>query len=505
MGYDSTLIWYDDESEATIRTIPNLYYSTYFQGLYIQNRAGHWCLRGGARANIHVSLCRFSNPQDPSIGAGVLTGAANDVVIENCVFDSIMTGFHDILGTRLTIIRNCYFNNYRNQAVALSNQKTVIENCIFSNSGTYQTAVTGVTDTLFMNNLLIYNNSSGIGCGVVDTMTCFNSTMDFYNNSQAAHAFNTGIGSKVIINNSISNIAEATYVFENRYLRLAYNNFWNVETEVYVEPGGTIDTTGGNLREYPMFIGSGDYHLQALSPLIDAGDPTIMDVDGTRSDIGVYGGPGGSSYPYLDLPPLAPDSLSAVVIADTIFLNWRLNHEADFDRYQLHRETYSGFIPSVLNLIAEPDTSYFKDTDLTPGNNYYYRIAALDNQENLSDYSEELEVITTGIDGGWGAEMPTITAIQSNYPNPFNSQTTIVYTVANLGPIPAQINIDIYDIIGRLVRRLVDGRKEVGIYRITWDGRNDSGSDCPSGIYFARILQWNVDYMARHQKLVLMK
>jgi hypothetical protein len=254
-----------------------------------------------------------------------------------------------------------------------------------------------------------------------------------------------------------------------------------------------------------MYAGEEDYHLQAFSPLIDTGDPNILDVDGTRSDIGVYGGPGGSSYQYLDLPPLVPDSLLAVVIGDTILISWRYNYEADFNRYQLHRETYSGFTPSVFNLIGEPDTSYYADGDLTPGHNYYYRIAAVDNQDNLSDYSIELEVITTGVEGGWGAEMPTITAIESNYPNPFNSQTTIIYTVANLGPIPAQINIDIYDIMGRKVRKLVDERIPAGKHRITWDGKNDAGSDCPSGVYFARISQWDVEYLDRHQKLVLMK
>ncbi|UCE66246.1 MAG: T9SS type A sorting domain-containing protein, partial [Candidatus Zixiibacteriota bacterium] len=261
----------------------------------------------------------------------------------------------------------------------------------------------------------------------------------------------------------------------------------------------------GNISADPMFMSETDMHLQAFSPLIDAGHPGYLDIDGSRSDIGAYGGPHGEAYVYQDLPPAIPDSLSGELVGDSIILNWRYNTEADFGSYLLHRDTLSGFEPSIFNLIAEPESSYYEDSDILPGQNYYYRIASLDNQGNVSDYSEELAVITTGIGGGWGAETPTITAIQSSYPNPFNSQTTIVYSVANLGPIPAQININIYDIMGRLVRRLVDERKEVGVYRITWEGRNDEGSECPSGVYFAKITQWDLDFMARHRKLILLR
>lgn len=156
-------------------------------------------------------------------------------------------------------------------------------------------------------------------------------------------------------------------------------------------------------------------------------------------------------------------------------------------------------------MIAEPETSYYADADWILGQDYYYRIAAVDDQDNLSEYSEELAVLLTDIDASAGAELPTITTIDANYPNPFNSSTTIVYTVANLGPIPAEIKIEIYDILGRKVRTLLNERREVGKYRVTWNGKNDSGTDLPSGIYFAKIGQWGVDFLSRPVKLVLAK
>ena len=61
----------------------------------------------------------------------------------------------------------------------------------------------------------------------------------------------------------------------------------------------------GNINSEPLFVGDGvamdprqavdplvfDYHLQSSSPLVDAGNPSVIDVDGTVSDIGAYGGP----------------------------------------------------------------------------------------------------------------------------------------------------------------------------------------------------------------------
>jgi hypothetical protein len=57
--------------------------------------------------------------------------------------------------------------------------------------------------------------------------------------------------------------------------------------------GGVSDPVGtnGNLSVDPMFVSPTDLHLQSGSPLVDAGDPALLDPDGTVSDIGVYGGP----------------------------------------------------------------------------------------------------------------------------------------------------------------------------------------------------------------------
>ena len=68
-------------------------------------------------------------------------------------------------------------------------------------------------------------------------------------------------------------------------------------------------------------------------------------------------------------------------------------------------------------------------------------------------------------------------------PNPFNPVTEIAFTLAENGPV----SLEIFDLQGRLVRRLVAGDLEAGDHGRSWDGRSDSGADLPSGLYLVRL------------------
>ena len=69
-----------------------------------------------------------------------------------------------------------------------------------------------------------------------------------------------------------------------------FNDVYNCETALY-----EIGTPGlGCLNVDPNYINPVvDFHLNSSSLCINAGDPVILDVDASRSDMGVYGGPGG--------------------------------------------------------------------------------------------------------------------------------------------------------------------------------------------------------------------
>ncbi len=451
------------------------------------------CIYAEVYSGVSINNCRFMDSHTGIAAAGYPTH------ITNCIFDNCARAIVDYVWIGdFFISNNLILNAYDYWAIKLQVYSAIVQNNIIINVPGED--VDGIVSGWIEGEVIIRNNvviggTGGIG---VDAEKEYNNLV--MNSGNGGMEGMTISYHDSLFNNSITGCGEALLVLDSGYF--SYNNSWNNNEEPSFDR--FIDPVG-NISSDPMYISDDDFHLQAFSPLIDAGHPDYIDVDGSRSDMGAYGGPYGESYEYQDLQPEVPDSLTGYVDGDSIVLTWAYNSEADFSNYLLHRDTLSGFEPSIFNLISEPDTSNYVDGDILPGVDYYYRISALDNQGNESDYSEELAVIQTGIWDGVGVEPPRMTIIQSNYPNPFNSSTTIVYAVADLGPIPAEIEVTIYDIVGRKVRTLVHERRGLGIHRVIWDGRNDSGRDCPSGVYFARITQWGVDYLSKHRKLTLLR
>jgi hypothetical protein len=511
-GIDSTHVWENTTANMWMASNKTLVRDIFFEVYDRRTMFGGWI--GAGITAIH---CKFQGP-----GWGIF--AAGNTVVEDCEFYDVEIGI-SCDGRNLSV-RNNFFSAYvypchyvieggwyrggiENNIVLTP---ILFQNCIFLNAPFDQ-------DSVVLRNNLIDLVGHGPWINGARRPDISNNTIGrvfvpqyprleegFQIERHWADSKDVKLYNNVILNADVGVRAYKYVSGDSIRASIKYNCFWNNLSDIVPDIWNWIDTIG-NIDTFPMYnsLDSFDYHLQAFSPLIDAGDPAVHDVDGSRSDIGVFGGPGGTSYSYQDLPPRIPDSLFYRVWNDTIYLYWRHNYEADFFGYRLHKDTVPGFVPSGFNLIAETESSAFADGDVISGQTYYYRIASLDNQGNRSEYSQEVDVDMTGIWQGDGVEPPRMTAIESNYPNPFNSATTLIYAVANLGPLPAQINIDIYDVQGRKVRTLVDERKEVGRHRIIWDGRDDSGNELSSGIYFARICQWHADQISRNQKLVLIR
>ena len=69
------------------------------------------------------------------------------------------------------------------------------------------------------------------------------------------------------------------------------------------------------------------------------------------------------------------------------------------------------------------------------------------------------------------------------YPNPFNPSTTIGYEL----PYAMSISLNVYDISGRLVRKLDNGFKNLGIHYVIWDGKDNFGNTISNGLYIYRL------------------
>jgi len=80
-------------------------------------------------------------------------------------------------------------------------------------------------------------------------------------------------------------------------------------------------------------------------------------------------------------------------------------------------------------------------------------------------------------------EVPGDFQLLQNYPNPFNPATTIEYHI----PQTAQVQLAIFDAMGKRVRNLVEAQQQPGRHRIAWDARNEAGAPVASGVYFYRM------------------
>ncbi len=69
-------------------------------------------------------------------------------------------------------------------------------------------------------------------------------------------------------------------------------------------------------------------------------------------------------------------------------------------------------------------------------------------------------------------------------PNPFTSNTSIRFYV----PDDAVVIVDIFNVAGRRVRRLLEARRSVGWHTTQWNGRSATGSRLAGGVYFARVV-----------------
>ncbi len=95
--------------------------------------------------------------------------------------------------------------------------------------------------------------------------------------------------------------------------------------------------------------------------------------------------------------------------------------------------------------------------------------------------------------------VPLVFELQNPYPNPFNPETTIPYSVNVL----ADVELAIYNALGQKVRTLVRGQVLPGSYSVTWNAADDAGNPVGTGLYYCRLSSLHGN--ASVQRLVLLR
>jgi len=192
-----------------------------------------------------------------------------------------------------------------------------------------------------------------------------------------------------------------------------------------------------------------------------------------------------------------PTDLVATAGSSLVALNWLApvthEHSATLVGYKIYRG--DAILPD--GIITEPTTLTFTDTNVVSSTTYTYYVTACytdpvgesvqSNIVTVQPLTESNEVVT-----------PIVTGLAGNYPNPFNPDTVIQFTLAQQG----KVSIDIYSINGQLVRSLVSGVYGAGLHSAIWNGHDNYGRTVGSGVYFYRMS--SEDYVSV-RKMVLVK
>ena len=185
-------------------------------------------------------------------------------------------------------------------------------------------------------------------------------------------------------------------------------------------------------------------------------------------------------------------SLNAIAQGNVVELKWKNEPQPTFNTFEIERLSSSvwekiGEVTALDTTNGYQTYTYIDNLQNTNGENARYRLKTLSNDGNLQ-YSNEVEVIA----------LPVKYTLENNFPNPFNPQTKIQYSI----PENAVVQLIIYDALGRQIAELVNEKQEAGFYSKTFEGQNLS-----SGVYFYRLIAQTQgkNIFTQIKKMVLIK
>ena len=266
--------------------------------------------------------------------------------------------------------------------------------------------------------------------------------------------------------------------------------------EVYLRddplPLAVAGHTGENAEAW-MLVGEVPAHgLGAYVTLARSlADSTVTDgmhtstykVRATTDDPSVwFDSPAKGGYSLDNLAPGLPLNL----VIDNGVLSWKTTGDRDVSHYSVYGSDGAFDESAVL-------IDYATETRLALGGRAFshYYVTATDRAGN--------EGKAASLQGAPGSGIATPRTLSvSAYPNPFNPETTVRYTLPSAGVV----HVDVFDASGALVRELVRAQQPPGAFTARWDGRSTSGDVVGSGIYFARVEH---NGAIRAYKLVMLK
>jgi len=257
-------------------------------------------------------------------------------------------------------------------------------------------------------------------------------------------------------------------------------DFFDYEASGQASDWGATAKTTAEMKTHSTFTDAGwDFELETANGTNDYWD---MDYSGTINN----------GYPFLSWQngsdvslPVELSFFSARIERQSVVLVWATESEVDNLGFILERsedgeswspissyETHDALKGSGN---ASSRTEYeFTDGNVEFGKEYYYRLSDENTQGGITVH----EPLIIKLDA-----LPKKMTMENTYPNPFNPRTYITYQLAE----GTDINISVFDMLGRLVKELYKGHQSAGNYHVYWNGTDKDGLKVSSEPYIIRM------------------
>lgn len=245
-----------------------------------------------------------------------------------------------------------------------------------------------------------------------------------------------------------SQISYSTSSFKSQFSVASSSEGWQ-------EMGGELDTTNNTIT----FDGADEPGLWAI---IDPSEDYIL--------------------------PVSLSDFSGAQVESGVKLNWSTSSETDNLGFILLRDGVQIADYNSSNLLkGNGSVSYqneysYTDFDVLEGNTYQYTIRSVDYSGEIHDYDFNVDIEINKIEKQASPFNNFSYNLDQNYPNPFNPSTQIAFTLDKA----SRVRLEVYDLLGRLVKTLINKDLQVGKHEVKFDAQQ-----LASGTYIYRLQSQN--------------
>ncbi len=207
---------------------------------------------------------------------------------------------------------------------------------------------------------------------------------------------------------------------------------------------------------------------------------------------------------------------TSFVMSYGVYDYWDYDHDVDYDLI-CGSNVYSGGQTIIFENTGNVDSAYFIYSGIFDSlymDPWIFHLGTISLADIDADGDKD---VFMGDDGGGihfyrndglvginnqNQDIPLTFSLYQNFPNPFNQTTLIKYNLIKRG----KVHIAVFDVLGRIVKSLVNNFQITGIHQVQWDGTNNRGNTLSSGIYIyrAKIIN-NTQTVVRQKKMLLLK